>query len=102
MIKAFIALAVIGGLLGGMLGIADKYLKVEVDERIDVVASKLAGANCGGCGYPGCSGFATALVEGATDKVSKCAPTSADKKQEIIAYLNSTPGPDGTTLKVSL
>ena len=59
MINAILALAVIGAVLGVILGIADKYLKVEVDNRIEVVTSKLAGANCGGCGYPGCQGFAT-------------------------------------------
>lgn len=102
MINAILALACIGGVLGLLLGIADKYLKVEVDQRIDVVTSKLAGANCGGCGFPGCNGFATALVEGEVDKVSKCAPTPADRKAEIVEYLNSTPGPDGQTLKVTL
>ena len=102
MINAILALAVIGAVLGVILGIADKYLKVEVDNRIEVVTSKLAGANCGGCGYPGCQGFATALVEGEVDKVSRCAPTSAEKKAEIVEFLNTTPGPDGKTLKVSL
>lgn len=102
MINAILALAAVGGTLGLLLGIADKYLKVEVDERIDVVLGKLAGANCGGCGFPGCAGFAAALVEGETDKVGKCAPTAADKKAEIVEYLNSTPGPDGTTVKVSI
>lgn len=101
MIAAVIALSVIGAILGLLLGIADKYLKVEEDPRIEVVTSKLAGANCGGCGYPGCSGFATALVNGEVSTVSKCAPTSKDKKDEIAEYLNSTPGPDGTTLKVT-
>ena len=102
MINAILALAVIGAVLGVILVIADKYLKVEVDNRIEVVTSKLAGANCGGCGYPGCQGFATALVEGEVDKVSRCAPTSAEKKAEIVEFLNTTPGPDGNTLKVSL
>lgn len=102
MINAILALAVIGAVLGVILGVADKYLKVEVDNRIEVVTSKLAGANCGGCGFPGCQGFATALVEGEVDKVSRCAPTSAQKKAEIVEYLNTTPGPDGETLKVSL
>ena len=102
MINAILALAVIGAVLGVILGLADKYLKVEVDNRIEVVTSKLAGANCGGCGYPGCQGFATALVEGEVDKVSRCAPTSAEKKAEIVEFLNTTPGPDGNTLKVSL
>lgn len=102
MINAILALAVIGAVLGVILGVADKYLKVEVDNRIEVVTSKLAGANCGGCGFPGCQGFTTALVEGEVDKVSRCAPTSAQKKAEIVEYLNTTPGPDGETLKVSL
>ena len=101
MINAIVALAAFGGVLGLLLGIADKYLKVEVDTRIDVVTGMLAGANCGGCGFPGCAGFATALVEGEVDKVSKCAPTNAEKKAAIVEYLNTTPGPDGTTLKVS-
>lgn len=101
MINAIVALAAIGAVLGLMLGIADKYLKVEADERIEVVTGMLAGANCGGCGYPGCSGFATALVEGEVNKVSKCVPTSAEKRAAIVEYLNTTPGPDGSTLKVS-
>lgn len=102
MINAILALAAVGGVLGLLLGIADKYLKVEEDPRIEVVLGKLAGANCGGCGFPGCAGFATALVEGEADKVGKCAPTNAEKKAEIVEYLNTTPGPDGTTLKVSI
>lgn len=101
MMSAMIALAIIGAVLGLLLGIADRYLKVEEDPRIEVVTSKLAGANCGGCGYPGCAGFANALVSGEVATVSKCAPTSKDKKAEIAEYLNSTPGPDGSTLKVT-
>lgn len=100
--NAVIALTVIGAVLGLMLGIADKYLKVEVDQRIDVVTGMLAGANCGGCGFPGCNGFATALVGGEADQVSRCAPTAKEKKEQIVEYLNTTPGPDGKTLKVKL
>ena len=32
------------------------------DPRIDAVEGMLPGANCGGCGYPGCRGLADALV----------------------------------------
>ncbi len=55
MINAIVALAAIGGVLGLLLGIADKYLKVEVDTRIDVVTGMLAGANCGGCRICNCT-----------------------------------------------
>ncbi|HNW83594.1 MAG TPA: RnfABCDGE type electron transport complex subunit B [bacterium] len=44
--------------------IAKKFNVVE-DPRIDVVAELLPGANCGGCGYPGCRGMAEAFVKGA-------------------------------------
>ena len=35
------------------------------DPRIGQVAAVLPQANCGGCGYPGCSGFAAACVKAA-------------------------------------
>lgn len=100
MIKAIIALAFIGGLLGLLLGVAQKYLKVEADERIDEVTSRLPGVNCGGCGFAGCQGLATALVEGKVDRVSQCVVASGVAKEEIAHYLNMTPGPDGNVLKV--
>lgn len=100
MINAIMALAIIGGCLGLMLGVANKYLKVEVDERIDVVTGKLPGVNCGGCGFAGCNALATALVNGEIDTVSKCVVANSIAKGEIANYLNTTPGPDGNTLKV--
>jgi Na+-translocating ferredoxin:NAD+ oxidoreductase RNF subunit RnfB len=42
--------------------VAQKF-KVEEDPRIDDVEKMLPGANCGGCGFPGCRGLAAALVE---------------------------------------
>ena len=37
-----------------ILAVASKVLYVYEDPRIAEVESVLAGANCGGCGYPGC------------------------------------------------
>jgi electron transport complex protein RnfB len=48
-----------------ILFLVAKRFKVGVDRRIDEVTDILPGANCGGCGYPGCRGFAEALVEAA-------------------------------------
>ncbi len=42
-----------------------KKFYVEEDPRIDQVAALLPGANCGGCGYPGCRGLAEAIVKAA-------------------------------------
>jgi len=51
-------------LFGAFLGFAAKKFAVEVDPRIEEVEECLPGANCGACGYPGCAGFAKAVVEG--------------------------------------
>lgn len=101
MIQAIVALAVIGGVLGLILGIANTYLVVEEDERVTRVTEMLPGANCGGCGHPGCGGFANALVDGTANKVSGCVVANAKVKEDIAKYLNETPGPDGSVLKVS-
>lgn len=102
-IKAIIVLLVLGALLGAMLGFANKFLQVKEDERISVVTEMLPGANCGGCGFPGCSGFAGALVDGSVNKVSNCVVSVRNEKMraDIAKYLNETPGPDGSVLKVN-
>ena len=60
------ALALFGlGLTAAViLGIASKVLYVKEDPRIAVVEDLLPGANCGGCGFPGCAGAAAAIVAG--------------------------------------
>ncbi|WP_272701274.1 FAD-dependent oxidoreductase [Desulfovibrio sp. Fe33] len=47
-----------------ILAVASKLLYVYEDPRIAQVESVLAGANCGGCGFPGCAGAAQGVVEG--------------------------------------
>jgi len=47
-----------------ILGIASKLLYVKEDPRINLIEESLPGANCGGCGFPGCSGAAAAIVAG--------------------------------------
>ena len=58
-------MALLGLLLAAILAIANKRLFVYEDPRIAEVEGLLAGANCGGCGYPGCSGAAAAVVDAA-------------------------------------
>ena len=43
-----------------------RKFEVYEDPRIAQVQEVLPGANCGGCGYPGCGGFATACVKADT------------------------------------
>lgn len=63
-IQAVIVLGVIAILAAAVLYICSKKFAVYEDPRIGQVAEILPGANCGGCGFPGCSGMADALVKG--------------------------------------
>lgn len=56
--------AAIGLFIGLFLGIAGMKFKVEVDEKEEAVLAALPGNNCGGCGFPGCSGLAAAIAKG--------------------------------------
>lgn len=59
---AIFVLGIIGALAAVILFVAAQKFKVVEDPRIDEVEATLPGANCGGCGYPGCRGFASACV----------------------------------------
>ena len=62
---AVIILGAVGLVASVMLYLASKKFAVVQDERIGKVAELLPQANCGGCGFPGCTGFATACVKAA-------------------------------------
>lgn len=64
MLFAVVCIAGIGLVAAVMLALADRYLSVKEDPRIGLVTAALPGANCGGCGFPGCDGYARALVAG--------------------------------------
>lgn len=62
------AVLVLGGIAlvaSVVLYVCSKKFAVKEDPRLGLVAEQLPGANCGGCGFPGCSGLADALVKGA-------------------------------------
>ena len=62
------AVLVLGGIAliaSVVLYVCSKKFAVKEDPRLALVAEQLPGANCGGCGFPGCSGLADALVKGA-------------------------------------
>ena len=49
---AVIVLGVLAIVFGLILAVAAKVFEVEVDPRLPEIQAALAGANCGGCGYP--------------------------------------------------
>ncbi|MCQ2383295.1 MAG: Fe-S cluster domain-containing protein [Paludibacteraceae bacterium] len=60
---SLITLGVLGCLLAVILYLVAQKFKVYEDPRIDLVEAVLPGANCGGCGFPGCRGMAEACVK---------------------------------------
>ena len=63
MTTAILIIAGIGLVAAVVLAVADKFLSVKEDPRIGMVTAALPGANCGGCGFAGCDGYARALHE---------------------------------------
>lgn len=63
-IVSLVSMGTMGVLFGAGLAWASRKFAVESDSRIDDIEAVLPGANCGGCGYPGCRGLAEAIVAG--------------------------------------
>lgn len=59
-----VSLGGLGLIFGAGLAYASQKFAVEIDPRALAIRDVLPGANCGGCGYPGCDGFANAVAEG--------------------------------------
>ncbi|MCP5103055.1 MAG: RnfABCDGE type electron transport complex subunit B [bacterium] len=64
-VYSIIALGVVAATAAMILFFVAKTFKVDEDPRIDEVTELLPGANCGGCGFPGCRGFSEELVKAA-------------------------------------
>lgn len=90
-IWSIIVLGGLGAVFGIMLGVASKKFAVEKDETAVAVREYLPGANCGGCGFPGCDGLADALAKGKAE-ITACAVLSQDQAKEIAGILGVSVG----------
>ena len=86
---AVIVLGVIGLVSALVLYIISNRFAVHEDPRIAQVSEVLPQANCGGCGYPGCSGFAAACVKAADDGSleGKLCPVGGQPVMEQVASI---------------
>ena len=93
-------LGVLGALFGAILAYASKIFHVEVDPKQEAVRQCLAGANCGGCGFPGCDGYAAAVAKGeaptnrcvaggaeAAARIAEIMGVSADAAEKMVAFV---------------
>lgn len=85
---ATLVVGLTGLVIAILLSIAGEKFKVEVDEREVAVRDALPGNNCGGCGYPGCDGLASAIVKGDAP-VGGC-PVGGEAVASVIAGIMGT------------
>jgi len=85
----------VGGLalvFGIILGLSAKKFAVESDPKVDRIISVLPGANCGGCGYPGCAVFAERVVTGEAN-YRGCPPGGSSAANEIAKQIGIDAAP---------
>jgi electron transport complex protein RnfB len=87
------AVGVLGGfglLFGAGLAYASRRFAVETDPRAGAILEILPGANCGACGYAGCSGYAEAILQGApTNRCPVGGATGASRLAELMGVAST-------------
>lgn len=104
--------AAVGLFIGLFLGFAAKAFEVKADERELLVRELLPGANCGGCGYPGCDGLTSAIVKGeapvnacpvankeAHKKIAEVMGTAVEETERMVAFVKCAGTCDKTEVK---
>jgi NADPH-dependent glutamate synthase beta subunit-like oxidoreductase len=87
--QSLFVMGMLGILIGICLALASKIFYVYVDPKVEAIDEVLPGANCGGCGYPGCSANAEAVVKGEASPAS-CVAGGPELVQEIADILGVT------------
>ena len=86
MIQSILMMGGLGVVIGTALVIASKAFYVYEDPKVLAVDDVLPGANCGGCGLPGCTANAQAIVAGKAS-VNSCVAAGDDVAQAIAAIM---------------
>ena len=73
MIAAILVMALLGVLLGSILGYSAVRFHVEDDPIVEQIDAILPQTQCGQCGFPGCRPYAEAIASGAAD-INRCPP----------------------------
>ncbi|MDR3331460.1 MAG: RnfABCDGE type electron transport complex subunit B [Synergistaceae bacterium] len=81
-----LVMGVLGLAFGALLAFASIKFFVKVDERVSKIREILPGANCGGCGYPGCDGYADSIVNGGA-ATNRCAAGGASLAAGIASIM---------------
>ena len=87
MLTAFGSLTLLGIALGGLLGLASRFLRVEGNPLAAEIEDMLPGSQCGQCGFPGCGPASIALAEGKAPP-TLCPPGGKALATDLAAKLN--------------
>lgn len=92
-LSSVLTLGIIAFVAAVILYFCAKKFAVDEDPRLGQVAAILPQANCGGCGFPGCSGFAAACFKAAMEKGSidglLCPVGGAEVMDQVASILSS-------------
>ncbi len=86
MIQSILMMGGLGVVIGTALVIASKAFYVYEDPKVVAIDDVLPGANCGGCGLPGCTANAQAIVEGKAT-VNSCVAAGDDVAHAIAGIM---------------
>ncbi|MFW6011573.1 MAG: RnfABCDGE type electron transport complex subunit B [Desulfosalsimonas sp.] len=86
MFDAILMMGGLGLIIGGVLALASRIFYVYVDPKVSEIDDLLPGANCGGCGYPGCAANAEAIVAGESPPDS-CVAGGTELAEAIAAVM---------------
>jgi len=89
MVAGMLAIGGIGLIASLLLGIASKIFYVAVDPTVLAITEALPGANCGACGFAGCSSCAKAIAKGKA-KPDACQAGGADAAVLVAEILGVT------------
>ena len=81
-LTAVFFVTITGTVCAVVLCTASKLMYVKVDERLTQMEGALPGTNCGACGFPGCSGYAKALLTAGV-KPNLCTPGGESVLKQI-------------------
>ncbi|MCB1877347.1 MAG: electron transport complex subunit RsxB [Chromatiales bacterium] len=73
MLSAVLALSLLAGFFGLVLGYSAQRFRVEADPVVDQVDALLPQTQCGQCGFAGCRPYAEAIASGEAD-INQCPP----------------------------
>ncbi|HOM62443.1 MAG TPA: Fe-S cluster domain-containing protein [Dysgonamonadaceae bacterium] len=99
-LTAVAVLCIIGAVSSAILYVISQRFKTIEDPRIEQVLEALPAANCGGCGFPGCNGFASAIVKSDTMDGFYCPVGGQTTMDNIARILGRTA--DVSTKKIAV